>query len=299
MTQPSCDFDSAASLLQRCSEFSRTIADVTLRREQAATGFPVADLLGRMHAHHLVMGESIRRGLALRERSASGLSGGDASKLFEYAAKGGALLGPAVARAAAYGFAVLEHNAQFGRIVATPTAGSAGIVPACLLTLEETRGLSAEQAARGLFTAAGIGVIIGARAPFSGAKGGCQAEVGSASAMAAAAIVECEGGSPSQALDAAAFALMNTLGMVCDPIGGFVEVPCVSRNGMFAVHSFLAAIMALAGTRCVVPFDDVVIAMRDIGRRMPRALKETAEAGLARTPTGLRFPPLAIGSKMP
>ena len=112
--------------------------------------------------------------------------------------------------------------------------------------------------------------------------------------MAAAAIVECEGGSPAQALDAAAFALMNTLGMVCDPIGGFVEVPCVSRNGMFAVHSFLAAIQALAGVRCVVPFDDVVLAMRDIGRRMPRALKETAEGGLARTPTGLKFPPLPV-----
>ncbi len=107
--------------------------------------------------------------------------------------------------------------------------------------------------------------------------------------MAAAAIVECVGGTAAQAVDAAAFALMNTLGLVCDPVGGYVEVPCVSRNGMFAVHSFLAATMALAGARCVIPFDDVVLAMRDIGRRMPRALKETSEAGLATTPTGLRF----------
>jgi L-serine dehydratase len=291
------DFDSAASLLRCCRESGGTIADITLRREEANTGTAASVLLDRMSAHYVVMRESIRQGLEIRERSTSGLSGGDAGRLYNYAASGAPLLGPAVARAAAYGFAVLEHNAQFGRIVATPTAGSSGIVPACLLTLEETRGLTPESAARGLFTAAGIGVVIGAQAPFSGAKGGCQAEVGSASAMAAAAIVECEGGSPAQALDAAAFALMNTLGMVCDPIGGFVEVPCVSRNGMFAVHSFLAAIMALAGTRCVVPFDDVVLAMRDIGRRMPRALKETSEAGLARTPTGLRYPPLGIVPK--
>src|SRR5690606_2607318 len=121
-----------------------------------------------------------------------------------------------------------------------------------------------------------------------------QAEVGSASCMAAAAIVAASGGTPRKACEAAAYALMNTLGMVCDPIGGYVEIPCVSRNGMFAVHAFLAATMALAGTRCVVPLDDVILAMRDIGRRMPRVLKETSLAGLAVTPTGLRFPPQPV-----
>jgi L-serine dehydratase len=155
--------------------------------------------------------------------------------------------------------------------------------------------LTEAKAAQALFCAAGIGVVIGARAPFSGAQGGCQAEVGTASAMAAAAIVEAEGGTPRQAVEAAAFALMNTLGMVCDPIGGYVEVPCVSRNGMFAVHAFLGATMALANVRCVVPLDDVAIAMRDIGRRMPRALKETALGGLAATPIGARYKPLPIG----
>ena len=292
-------FDSARTLLELCNASSTTIAEVALQREAATTGAPIDELEERMRQHYLTMRESIRRGLAVQARSASGLSGGDAHRLFEYATSATPLLGGEVGRAAAYGFAVLEHNAQFGRIVATPTAGSAGIVPACLLTMEETRGLSIERAAHHLFTAAGIGVIIGARAPFSGATGGCQAEVGSASAMAAATIVECEGGTPAQALDAAAFALMNTLGMVCDPIGGFVEVPCVSRNGMFAVHAFVAAMMALAGTRCVVPFDDVVIAMRDIGRRMPRALKETSAAGLAQTPTGLRYPPLPVDFSPP
>ena len=287
-------FQSAATLLERCTAHGLSIADTTLRQESAESGKTNEHLLAQMESHYRVMRESVQKGLTLKSRSSSGLSGGDAARLNAYALGPNPLLGPAMARAAAYGFAVLEHNAQFGRIVATPTAGSAGIVPACLMTLEETRGLTAAQAARGLFTAAGIGIVIGARAPFSGAQGGCQAEVGSASAMAAAAIVECEGGTPAQALDAAAFALMNTLGMVCDPIGGFVEVPCVSRNGMFAVHSFLAAIQALAGVRCVVPFDDVVLAMRDIGRRMPRSLKETAGGGLAQTPTGLKFPPQPV-----
>lgn len=297
MSDASYHFDTAAGLLKQCRDSDLAISEIALRREQASTGLSAADLIERMRTHYLTMRESVQQGLALRAQSASGLSGGDAIRLFNYAASPAPLLGAAMARAAAYGFAVLEHSAQFGRIVATPTAGSAGIVPACLLILEETRQLTPEKAARALFTAAGIGIIIGARAPLSGAKGGCQAEVGSASAMAAAAIVECEGGSPQQALDAASFALMNTLGMVCDPIGGFVEIPCVSRNGMFAVHSFLAAVMALSGTRCVVPFDDVVIAMRDIGRRMPRALKETALGGLAQTPTGLRFPPLRISQE--
>jgi L-serine dehydratase len=287
-------YSSAAELVELCERRGCTIAEVALQREAAETGRSTEDLLAQMETYFRAMRESVQRGLALTEQSPSRLSGGDAGRLHAYASGGSPLLGTHFAKTVAYGFAVLELNAQFGRIVATPTAGSAGVVPACLLTLAETRGMTEPQAARALFTAAGIGLVIGNRAPFSGAQGGCQAEVGSASAMAAAAIVEVEGGTPRQASEAAAFALMNTLGMVCDPIGGYVEVPCVSRNGMFAVHAFLAATMALAKARCVVPFDDVVIAMRDIGRRMPRALKETSQAGLATTPTGLRFPPQAI-----
>jgi L-serine dehydratase len=283
------DYDSAIGLLELCDSGKISIAEVALRREAAEQDRPPDELLERMRGYYCKMRDSVRRGLEIDQLSPSGLSGGDAKKLFAYAQSGRPLFGSRLARTMAYGFAVLETNAQFGRIVATPTAGSAGIVPACLLSLEEDEGLTEEQAARALFTAAGIGVIIGKNACFSGARGGCQAEVGSASAMAAAAIVEAMGGSPRQACDAAAFALMNTLGLVCDPIGGYVEVPCVSRNGMFAVHSFEAAVMALAGARCVVPLDDVVIAMRDIGRRMPRALKETSEGGLAMTPTGLKF----------
>lgn len=285
------DFSTAGELLELCTTKSCSIADITLQRETRESSTPPEALMAKMLEYYVRMRESVQKGSAIKNLSPSGLSGGDAAKLLEYARSENPLMGYRFVRTIAYGFAVLEHNAQFGRIIATPTAGSAGIVPACLLSLQEDRNISDEAAARALFTAAGIGIIIGKNACFSGARGGCQAEVGSASSMAAAAIVEACGGTPAQAVNAAAFALMNTLGLVCDPIGGYVEVPCVSRNGMFAVHSFEAAVMALAGARCVVPFDDVVLAMRDIGRRMPRALKETSEGGLATTPTGLKFKP--------
>lgn len=292
-------FSKATELLALCSTHGLPIHEITLAREIEETQATREAVLERMIKYFTLMRESARQGLEIDTTSLSGLSGGDAKKLLAYSQTGRPLFGAPFAKTIAYGFAVLETNAAFGRIVATPTAGSAGIVPACLLSLQETHDLTDGQAARALFTAAGVGQIIGANACFSGAQGGCQAEVGSASSMAAAAIVEALGGTPEQALDAAAFALMNTLGLVCDPIGGYVEVPCVSRNGMFAVHSFLAATMALAHARCVVPFDDVVIAMRDIGRRMPRALKETSEAGLAATPAGLRFRPAPSYSTAP
>jgi L-serine dehydratase len=295
----SYDYSKATELLALCEKHGLSIADIALRRECMERAATEAEMMERMRLHYVTMRDSIRKGLEIKGLSPSKLSGGDAGKLFEYSKSANPIFGADFARTIAYGFAVLEVNAQFGRIVATPTAGSAGVVPACLVMLEEKYGLTEAQCAKALFTAAGIGVIIGKNACFSGAQGGCQAEVGSASCMAAAAIAEALGGTPQQACNAGAFALMNTLGLVCDPIGGYVEVPCVSRNGMFAVHSFLASTMALAGARCVVPLDDVIIAMRDIGKRMPRALKETAEGGLAQTPTGLKFPPRPVGGDKP
>ncbi len=286
-------YEKASELLALCTLRGESVASVALAREIESSGKSGEELNGRMQGYYDIMRGSIQKGLEITAASPSGLSGGDSGKLLAYSETPSPLLGRQFARTMAFGFAVLETNACFGRIVATPTAGSAGIVPACLFSLQETHGLEDAALVSALFTAAGIGHVISANACFSGAQGGCQAEVGSASAMAAAAIVEGVGGTPQQALNAAAFALMNTLGLVCDPVGGFVEVPCVSRNGMFAVHAFLAATMALANARCVIPFDDVVIAMRDIGRRMPRSLKETSEAGLAATPSGLGFRPAA------
>lgn len=175
--------------------------------------------------------------------------------------------------------------------MATPTAGSAGITPACLLTWQEARNATDEITSKALFTAAGIGKVIGYGACFSGAQGGCQAEVGSACSMAAAAICELDGGTPEQCVQASAIALQNTLGLICDPIGGYVEAPCMMRNGLYGIHAFGASAMALSGIRSVVPFDEVVGALREVGQKMPRIYKETSLGGLATTPTGLQFRP--------
>ena len=285
----SLNFSTAAELLELCRTRKTSISEITQLREEASSGKRRADIRAHMLNYWRTMSASIDAGLQTSDRSSSGLSGGDAAALLAYAESNPAWGGADLFRTMAYGFAVLESNARHGRIIATPTAGSAGVVPACLRALKESRALDDDAITSLLFTAAGIGHLIGAQACFSGAEGGCQAEVGSASCMAAAAITEGLGGTPEQACAAAAFALMNTLGLVCDPVGGYVEVPCVARNGFFAVHAFLAAGMALAGVRTIVPLDDVIIAMRDVGRRMPRSLRETSEGGLADTPTGRRY----------
>ena len=293
------NFSTALELLEACRARHASISEATQLREEAASGRPRAEIRARMRDYWRAMSASIDAGLGVTGHSASGLSGGDAAALWSYAESGPAWGGAELFRTMAYGFAVLESNARHGRIIATPTAGSAGIVPACLRALKESRGLKEEEVVTLLFTAAGIGHLIGAQACFSGAEGGCQAEVGSAACMAAAAVAEGLGGSPEHACSAAAFALMNTLGLVCDPVGGYVEVPCVARNGFFAVHAFLAAGLALAGARTILPLDDVILAMRDIGRRMPRALRETSEGGLADTPTARRYRPAPAHSSAP
>ena len=287
-------YSTAEELLATCSREKISIGELALRREIEMSGRSREEIFAKMKSHFQIMRASIRRGLEIRDESPSGLSGGDAAKVLEYAKSGDALLGETLTRLVAYSCAVLETNAQFGRIVATPTAGSSGIVPACLVMLEETRGLDEDTLTRALFTASGVGVVIAGNAFLAGAQGGCQAEVGSASCIAAAAIVEALGGSPERACAAGTFALINTLGLVCDPIGGYVEVPCVARNGMFAVHSWLAATLALAGANPRVTLDDAIFAMRDVGRRMPRELRETSLGGLAVCPscTG-RKPPVS------
>ena len=297
--EPSLNFSTAVELLELCRARGVPVSEITQLREEASSGKSRAAIRAQMLDYWRTMSASIDAGIQASGPSPSGLSGGDAAALLAYAQSNPAWGGPELFRTMAYGFAVLESNARHGRIVATPTAGSAGVVPACLRSLRESRGLDDEAVVSLLFTAAGIGHLIGAQACFSGAEGGCQAEVGSASCMAAAAVAEGLGGTPEQVCAAAAFALMNTLGLVCDPVGGYVEVPCVARNGFFAVHAFLAAGMALAGARTIVPLDDVILALRDVGRRMPRALRETSEGGLADTPTGRRYRPAPAHSSAP
>ena len=281
-------YSTAAEMLALCEREKISVGELALRREIEMSGRSREEIFGKMRALFRTLRESVLRGLEIRNPSPSGLSGGDAAKVLAYAESGDSLLGATLTRLVACSCAVLETNAQFGRIVATPTAGSSGIVPACLVLLEETRGTDEDALTRALFTASGIGVVIAGNAFLAGAQGGCQAEVGSASCIAAAAVVEALGGSPERACAAGTFALINTLGLVCDPIGGFVEVPCVSRNGMFAVHSWLAATLALAGADPRVSLDDAIFAMRDVGRRMPRELRETSLGGLAVCPSACK-----------
>ncbi|HEX8550037.1 MAG TPA: L-serine ammonia-lyase, iron-sulfur-dependent, subunit alpha [Abditibacteriaceae bacterium] len=292
-------YRTAGELLAICGREQLSIAEVCLRSEEENGADSRSDLVARMTNYFRHMKSSVENGLQIAERSTSGLSGGDAKKVRHHAqGEKVSPLGRAFEMSLAYGLAVLETNAAFGQIVATPTAGSAGIAPACLLTWQEQRGATDEETALGLFTAAGVGKIIGHGACFSGAQGGCQAEIGSACAMAAAALCELDGGSPTQVLHAATTALKNTLGLVCDPIGGYVEAPCTKRNGLFTLHAFGASTLALSGVESVVPFDEVVEAMREIGREMPRRYKETSEGGLATTPTGLSFSPVSAKNRL-
>lgn len=229
------------------------------------------------------MRDSVERGLANDAPSITGMVGWNAKGLWQ---EKDALNAPLLRRVQAYAMAVNEENARMGRIVAAPTAGSAGTVPGALLGVADHLGIPDEKLVGPLILAAGIGKAISKKMFISGAAGGCQAEIGSSAAMAAAAVTEMMGGSPRAAVHAAAMALTNTIGLVCDPVGGYVEVPCVSRNAFYAVHAVSAAQLALAGLESFIPPDEVVSAMAEVGRMMPAALRETAEGGLAQTPTG-------------
>jgi L-serine dehydratase len=234
------------------------------------------------------MKDSIRRGLA-GGKSFSGLVGGDAKKVIDFTRGGDIAGGRLVARAIAYSIAVLEENSRMGVIVAAPTAGAAGMVPGTLLALAEERGIDDRETARGLVVAGGFGALVAAKAELSGAAGGCQAEQGVGAAMAAGALTFLLGGTPEMSVHAAALTLQNTLGLACDPVAGLVEVPCVVRNGFTAMLALAGAQTALAGVESVIPMDEVVEAMVKIGEAMPRSLKETADGGLAMTPTGCRI----------
>ncbi|QNB46113.1 L-serine ammonia-lyase, iron-sulfur-dependent, subunit alpha [Thermanaerosceptrum fracticalcis] len=242
----------------------------------------------RMSKSWQVMKEAVQEGLNNPSKSRGGMIGGEGHKLAAYLKKGRSLSGD-VLDAVSRALAVAELNAAMGKIVAAPTAGSCGIIPGVLTMLQEKLNLSDEAVIYALFAASGIGLIIAQRASLSGAQGGCQAECGSAAAMAAAAVVELAGGTPFQVLDAVAISMKNNLGLVCDPVAGLVEVPCAKRNALGAANALVAADMALAGIVSVIPADEVIGAMGEIGRTMPEALRETAQGGLARTPTGLKL----------
>lgn len=236
-----------------------------------------------------VMKQSVKEGMAPDLRSSSGLSGGSAAKMKSAVEQGRNHFGSLFGNAMAMALAVAESNSCMGRIVAAPTAGSCGVLPAALISVMEDKSLPEDEVVMSMFTASAIGMVIAKNASIAGAEGGCQAEVGTASAMAAGALTELLGGTPSMVCHSCAIALKNILGLVCDPVAGLVEVPCVKRNAMGVANAFTACELACAGITSVIPTEEVIQAMNQIGKEMNSSLKETAEGGLAATPTGCRL----------
>ncbi|WP_158735920.1 L-serine ammonia-lyase, iron-sulfur-dependent, subunit alpha [Alteribacillus sp. YIM 98480] len=278
--------ESMKELLQRCEEKGKTISEVMLDMEVENSGKTRETLIDKMTARLQQMKNTIELGIQDKSSSPSGISGGDAVRVDEYVKKETILSGNYIGDAMRFSIATSESNAKMGIIVATPTAGAAGVLPGILFSLHKNDNTPFETLVEGLFTASALGYVIANRSFISGAAGGCQAEVGSATAMAAGAIVELKGGSPEQAVHAAAIALKSLLGLVCDPVAGLVEVPCIKRNVMGTSIAFSAADLSLAGVKSRIPCDEVIKAMYDIGSEMPRTLKETALGGLAATETG-------------
>ena len=277
------NFNNIEELIVLAEEAGTSLHEIVIRREMQDSQKKREEVLLSMQKNWQVMQASIERGIKNTEKSLSGLTGGDAKKLYAYRRQG--YMGQEVLSAAAYAVGISEVNAVMGRIVACPTAGSCGIVPAALYAAKMERNASDEAIVNALFTAAGIGMVIDQNASIAGAAGGCQAECGTAAGMAAAALVELAGGSPKQIGNAVALSIKNLLGLVCDPVAGLVEVPCVKRNGFAVIEAMLAADMSMAGIDSVIPADEVIDAMNRIGKALPKSLRETSEGGLATTAT--------------
>ena len=266
--------------------FYNSLEEIVRECQEKDLPFDEVILLDDMNERNVSREESIEtmRGMWEAMKSRSGLVGGAGKTMRAYVESGNTLCGPFVGKVMASALAMGESNACMKRIVAAPTAGACGVLPAVLVNYQKEKGTADEQIVRALYTAAGIGQVVAARAYIAGASGGCQAEIGTASAMAAGALTALGGGTPSQITHAAAMALKNLLGLVCDPVGGLVEVPCVKRNVIGSVNALSAADMALAGIISRIPPDQVINAMREVGDQMHPSLRETGQGGLANTP---------------
>ena len=273
--------------LQKAAEENNCrISQLVLKQQAVQMELTECEVYEKMQENYRVMASCIEPGSDRNLKSTSGLTGGDAYRMRQAVENGKNLTGPLLGGALYRALAVSELNAAMGRIVAAPTAGSCGIVPAAILTMQEQYQLEERECVMALFTASAVGMVIANNASLAGAQGGCQAECGTASAMAAAAAVELAGGSPEAAINAAAMVIKNVLGLVCDPVAGLVEVPCVKRNAMGASLALVCADMALAGITSRIPMDDVIMAMDMVAHALPVSLKETALGGLAATPSG-------------
>lgn len=279
-------FNKASELEKLCRENHKKIYEIVIEKELEESDITYEELMDRMKTILETMKKSSSSALNKDVLSVSKLTGGNAKKVEDYKNTHKTVSGEIINAAMAKALSTSEVNASMGKIVAAPTAGASGIIPAALLTVKERFDLSDGDLINGLFTAAGIGQIIAKNATISGAEGGCQAECGSASAMAAAAIVELLGGDVKKSFNAASFALINIMGLVCDPVAGLVEFPCALRNASGVINALVSADLALAGVESLIPFDEVVEAMYKVGKAMPESLRETALGGVADTLTG-------------
>ena len=273
-------YDSIAALIEAAKQSGRKLSELVLEQQAVQMEQSADELYEIMRKSYAVMAASVEEGKAPGVRSASGLSGGDAYRMARAEREGNVLCGGVFSGALTRALAVSEWNAAMGRIVAAPAA---------VLTLQAERKLPERACVMSLFTASAVGMVIANNACIAGAQGGCQAECGSAAAMAAAALVELCGGTPDMLGDALSISLGNVLGLVCDPVAGLVEIPCIHRNAAGVAGALVAAQLALAGIRSPIPADEAILAMKRVGDAMPTALKETAEGGLAATPAGKRL----------
>ncbi|BBF44029.1 L-serine dehydratase, alpha subunit [Lachnospiraceae bacterium KM106-2] len=288
---------SGQELLEICKAENISLSEYAIRYEMEAKNCTREDLFAQMHKTLEVMREGATAGREKEVYSLSGLIGGDAYRLQQYHDKGTTLMGQGIVLAMAMAISSSEVNGSMGKIVACPTAGSCGILPAVILTTGKVLNKTDDELVQGLFASSAIGMIIGMNATFAGAEGGCQAECGSASAMAAGAVVELMGGTPEQSLDAAAIIFKNVLGLVCDPVAGLVEIPCAKRNVSGAINALCTADLVMAGVTSKIPFDDSVAAMYKVGCGLPEELRETALGGVAATPTGKALQEKVFGKK--
>lgn len=283
------DFKSGRELIDLCEKKHCPISEIMRLREIETIGTSRDEIDLRMLNVLKIMRDSASQAVKNPQRSMGGLIGGEAKKLADHTSKGQALLGDVLMKAVTNALSVQEVNATMGVIVAAPTAGSAGVVPGLLLALKDCYDIPDSRITDGMFNAGAIGYLAMRNATVAGAVGGCQAEIGVAAAMAASATVELMGGEPPQCLDAASVVLMNMLGLVCDPVGGLVEYPCQNRNVSGVANALVAAELALCGIKQLIPFDEMLEAMYDVGRRIPYELRETALGGCARTPSACKY----------
>ena len=278
------DFKKAAELLSLCKEYDKPISQIMMDRECEMTEKPLDEIRSRMAVSLQIMKDATKEAINQPSQSMGGLIGGESRKLSDLQSSGKNIAGNLISKAIAYSMGVLEVNASMGLIVAAPTAGSSGVIPGVLLALQEEYDFTDDQIIDALFTCSAIGYLAMLNATVAGAVGGCQAEIGVAAAMAAAAVVELMGGTPEQCTDAASTVLMNMLGLVCDPVGGLVEYPCQNRNASGASNAIVAAEISLAGIHQLIPLDEMMDIMYTVGKKLPAELRETALGGCALSP---------------